>query len=48
MRKDLLQILQKITPEEERLRSGKKDIERELYCSDVEMSEDMNCSEMEN
>ncbi len=39
MTKELLQLLRKVTPEEERLRSGKKDIEKEIYTdqdSDVE------------
>ena len=32
---ELLQILQQITPEEERLRSGNKSIEKNIYSSDV-------------
>ena len=41
MTPELLQILRQITPEEERLRSGKKDIEKEIYSSDGTTHEDV-------
>ncbi|MBR5128175.1 MAG: AraC family ligand binding domain-containing protein, partial [Roseburia sp.] len=40
MTKELLQILRKVTPEEERLRSGKRDIEKEIYTDQDSESED--------
>lgn len=39
MTKELLQILRKVTPEEERLRSGKRDIEKDLYTAQESESE---------
>ena len=40
MTTELLQILRKVTPEEERLRSGKRDIEKEIYTAQGSESED--------
>lgn len=35
MTQELLEILRQVTPEEERLRSGNTNIEKEIYSSDV-------------
>lgn len=41
MTPELLQILQQITPEEERLRSGETDIEKEIYSSKTEATQEI-------
>ena len=41
MTEELLQILRQITPEEERLRSGNKDIEKNIYSLDSAANEDI-------
>lgn len=41
MRREILQILQQITPEEEALRNGKADIEKGIYCSESVADKDI-------
>ena len=41
MTHELLEILRQVTPEEERLRSGNTNIEKEIYSSDMLENEDI-------
>lgn len=46
MTPELLQILQQITPEEERLRSGNQTIEKEIYSSDAAQGDVVHIDEI--